>query len=187
MRRASLAATLAAVFLVASLHADDNKPPKGFTALFSGKDLAGWTENKGKEGHWNAEAGVIVFDGKGNDLRTVQQFGNFILHVDWKINKGGDSGIFPRGVAQVQIWDNKEGSGGIWPKNKPTKRADNPPGEWNHFEIKVEKGLVSVSLNGEQVVDNFDMKFKKDKGPIVLQNHGNPLWFKNVYIKELPE
>lgn len=186
MRYTSLAALIAFCIAVAALDAADNTPPKGFTPLFSGKDLNGWVENKGKEGHWKAEEGVIVFDGKGGSLQTEKQFSNFVLHVDWKINKGGDSGVFPRGVAQVQIWDNKEGSGGIWPKNKPTKRADNPPGEWNHFEITVDKGLISVSLNGTQVVDNFDMQFKKEKGPIVLQNHGNPLWFKNVYIKELP-
>lgn len=49
----------------------------------------------------------------------------------------------------------------------------------------MEKGIVSVHLNGELVVDKHDMKFKKAAGPVMLQNHGNPLWFKNIYIKEL--
>lgn len=170
-----------------TLLSGDGKAPEGFTDLFNGKDLTHWKESKGKEGHWKAQEGILVYDGKGSDLRTEKEYGNFILHIDWKIEKGGDSGIFPRGVAQIQIWDNKEGSGGIWPKNKPLKNADKKPGAWNRFEITVEKGLVSVRLNSELVVDKYDMKFKKAKGPLVLQHHGNPLWFKNVYIKELPD
>lgn len=169
------------------LEAADNVPPQGFVAIFNGKDLSGWKEAKGKESHWKVEDGVLVYDGKGGNLTTEKEFSNFILHVDWKIQKKGDSGVFPRGVAQVQIWDNPEGSGGIWPKNKPTKKADKPIGEWNRFEITVEKDLISVRLNGELVVDKYDKLFgKKAKGSIVLQHHGNPLWFKNIYIKELP-
>ncbi|MEN6493011.1 MAG: DUF1080 domain-containing protein [Thermoguttaceae bacterium] len=62
-----------------------------------------------------------------------------------------------------------------------------PPlgGQWNHFEIKLEKGLVTVHLNGELVLDNFECTFTKPAGPLVLQHHGTPLWFKNIYLKEL--
>jgi hypothetical protein len=177
---------VAAVLLAAATAlAADNTPPAGFTALFNGKDLSGWKTNK--EGHWKVEDGVIVYDGKGGNLQTEKDYGNFVLHVDWKIDKGGDSGVFLRGVPQVQIWQNKEGSGGIWPKVKALKNADKPVGQWNHFDIKLEKGIVTVHLNGELVVDKYDMQFKRPKGPVVLQHHGNPLWFKNIYIKELPD
>lgn len=167
----------------------DNTPLAGFKALFNGKDLSGW---KGKEPNWKVVDGVIVYDGKAGDLVTERKdFKNFILHVDWKITKGGDSGVFPRGQAQVQIWDNKEGSGGLWNHGvKALKNADKPIGEWNHFEITVDKEFITVKLNGETVVEKTDKMFAKNKktaGPIVLQNHGNPLWFKNIYIKELPE
>ena len=54
-------------------------------------------------------------------------------------------------------------------------------------QVRVERGLVTVVLNGEVVVDKADMKTKKPKGPIHLQHHGNPLWFENVYLRELPE
>jgi hypothetical protein len=167
----------------------DNTPPPGFTALFNGKDLSGW---KGKEPNWKVVDGVIVYDGKAGDLKTERSdFKNLVLLVDWKINKGGDSGIFPRGVAQVQIWDNKEGSGGLWNHGvKALKNADKKVGEWNHFEITVQGQFITVKLNGEVVVEKTDKMFaksKKTQGPIVLQNHGNPLWFKNIYIKELPD
>ena len=165
---------------------EDNKAPQGYTALFTGKDLSGWKTGKGD--HWKVEDGVIVYDGKGNDLVTEKNYANFVLLVDWKIGKGADSGVFLRGQPQVQIWDNPEGSGGLWNNQiKALKKADKPLGEWNRFEIKVEKNLVTVHLNGELVVDKADMKLKKPTGPIHLQNHGNPLWFKNIYIRELAE
>lgn len=130
----------------------DNTPPPGFKPLFNGKDLTGW---KGKQPNWKVVDGGIVYDGKAGDLATDRKdFKNFILHVDWKIEKGGDSGVFPRGVAQVQIWDNKEGSGGLWNHGvKALKNADKKIGEWNHFEITVEKQYITVKLNGETVVE----------------------------------
>jgi hypothetical protein len=167
--------------------AAENKAPAGFVSLFNGKDLKQW-KGQGNPAHWKVENGVIVYDGKGRDLVTGKEYANFVLHVDWKIEKGGDSGVFLRGEPQVQIWDNKEGSGGLWNHRViALKNADKPIGQWNHFEIKVEKGIVTVHLNGQLVVDKFNWKFKKPKGPVHLQNHGNPLWFKNIYIRELPQ
>lgn len=188
MNRAASASLAILILAIAALPsvAEDNKPPQGFTALFNGKDLAGWKTGKGD--HWKVEEGIIVYDGKGNDLVTEKNYAHFVLHVDWKIGKGADSGVFLRGQPQVQIWDNPEGSGGLWNNQiKAIKKADKPIGEWNHFEIRLEKNLVTVHLNGELVVDKADMKLKKPTGPIHLQNHGNPLWFKNIYIQELGE
>jgi hypothetical protein len=100
----------------------------------------------------------------------------------------------------VQIWDaggRTEGSGGLYnnQKNpsKPTLCADKPVGEWNTFRIKMVGEKVWVWLNGELVVDNVTMEnyWERDKpiyptGAIELQNHGNTLYFKNIYVKELP-
>ena len=63
--------------------ARDNVPPEGYQALFNGKDLTGWKEkNEQKLGHWTSKDGMIVFDGKGGELHTVEQFSNFVLRVD---------------------------------------------------------------------------------------------------------
>jgi hypothetical protein len=114
-------------------------------------------------------------------------FGDFVLLIDWKIEKGVNSGVFLRGEPQVEIWDEQKiGSGGIYPDHhKPLKAADKPLGQWNHMEIKLEKEKVTVHLHGELVLDSVECKFKKATGPIVLQHHGSPLWFKNICIKEL--
>jgi len=152
--------------------------------------------------HWKAADGALVFDGKGDSLCTAKDYGNFELLVDWKILKDGDSGIYLRGSPQVQIWDPAVkaamgvGSGGLFnnQKNpsKPTTTADKPVGEWNTFRIRMVGEKVSVWLNDTLVVDNVVLENYWDRsqpiyatGQIELQNHGNTLYFKNVYLKEL--
>ncbi len=149
--------------------------------------------------HWSVEDGALVFDGKGKSLCTAKDYGDFEMYVDWKILPAGDSGIYLRGTPQVQIWDpakHPEGSGGLYNNkihpSKPSKCADKPIGQWNTFRIKMVGEQVTVWLNGELVVDNVTMEnyWERDKpiystGQIELQNHGNTLYFKNIYIKEI--
>lgn len=199
----------------------DNKPPRGFKALFNGKDLTNWQglielpqrekltpeqlAAKQKESneailpHWTVAEGVLRYDGHGNSLQTMKDYGDFDLWVDWKILPGGDSGLYLRGCPQVQIWDynaRPEGSGGLYnnQKNpsKPLKCADKPIGEWNRFHIVMKGEIVSVWLNGELIVDKVTLENYWDRGkpvpargPIELQHHGNTLEFKNIFIKKL--
>lgn len=204
----------------------DNTPPKGFKALFNGKDLTGWQGlvqiNKRKKDpaeykaqvdaatkkaleHWTVKDGVIQYDGKNNNLQTSKDYGNFELYVDWKIEPSGDSGIYLRGNPQVQIWDingknnpKKIGSGGLYNNQKnpsnPLVNADNKVGTWNTFYIKMIADKVTVVLNGKIVVDHTPLENYWDRksplparGPIELQHHGDQLWFKNIYVKELPD
>ena len=203
-----------------------NTPPPGFTALFNGQDLAGWkglvadppkrakmtpeelaraqqVADKSTREHWAVQDGVLVFDGKGENLCTARDFGDFELFVDWRIEKGGDSGIYLRGSPQVQIWDNPLGSGGLYNNQKhasnPLFVADKPlgdeksPGAWNTFRILMRGERVTVYLNDILVVDDTPLEnyWERDKsiyasGAIELQNHGGPLWFRNIYVRELP-
>lgn len=149
--------------------------------------------------HWRVEDGALVFSGKGDSLCTAKDYGDFEMYVDWKILPKGDSGIYLRGTPQVQIWDPnhwKIGSGGLYNNKKnpsqPSKCADKPIGQWNTFRIKMVGEKVTIWLNGELVVDNVVLEnyWERDKpiyptGQIELQNHGNTLWFKNIYIREL--
>lgn len=146
--------------------------------------------------HWTVKDGILNYDGKGNNLCTKKDYADFELYVDWKIEKKGDSGIYLRGNPQVQIWDNPIGSGGLYnnQKNpsKPLMFADNPPGKWNTFHIVMKGDRVTIKLNGKLVVDDTPLEnyFERGKalpaaGPIELQHHGDHLWFKNIYVKEL--
>ncbi|WP_339734609.1 DUF1080 domain-containing protein [uncultured Gimesia sp.] len=213
-----------------------NQPPEGFIALFNGKDLSGWIgmnyhQVKGKSpmavkkmpaaereallkknwedvlAHWSVDKGELVNDGKGVYLTTAEDFGDFELVLDYKTVAKADSGIYLRGVPQVQIWDTTKeggkwdrkanlGSGGLF-NNKgegkyPLVHADKPFGEWNNFRIIMKGEKVTVYMNGKLVVDNkkMDNYYEKDQpiyesGPIQLQTHGGEIRFKNVFLKKL--
>ncbi len=149
--------------------------------------------------HWKVVDGTLEFDGKGDSLCTIKDYADFEMLVDWKILPKGDSGIYLRGSPQVQIWDPenfKLGSGGLYnnEKNpsKPTVDADNPVGEWNSFRILMMGEKVTIYLNNVLVVNNVTMEnyWERNKpiyptGQLELQNHGNNLWFKNVYVREI--
>ncbi len=208
-----LGLTAGLVWALACNSTSTTYPPKGFTTLFNGHDLTGWKDDG--SGHWGAANGLLVYDGGGwqpypdtlwaRNLHTEKQYGNFILLIDWKIEKDGNSGIFLRAgpetagearEVQVEIWDrtavvysSPHGSGGVVGYNAeeriPLRTADSPLGEWNRFEIRVESDLVTVRLNDQLVLDGYAANFQQSGGSIVLQHHGWPLWFKNIYIKEL--
>jgi len=207
--------------------------PEGFTALFNGRDLEGWwgagTEDprgwmtlspdtlaeKKKNSlenihrHWRVEDGQLINDGKGLYLTTDQNYADFELMLEFKTVPGADSGIYLRGIPQVQIWDTTEvggnwgigadkGSGGLWnnaagaPGKDPLVLADKPFGQWNHFRIVMVGERVTVWLNEKLVVDHARLAnyFDRSKpvprtGPIQLQTHGGEIHWRNIAIREI--
>ncbi|GDY21587.1 hypothetical protein LBMAG56_29340 [Verrucomicrobiota bacterium] len=158
--------------------------------------------------HWYIEGDELVNDGHGMYATTEKDYGDFELLVEYKTVPLADSGIYLRGVPQVQIWDYTEkakfklgadkGSGGLWnnspgaPGKDPLVLADKPFGEWNAFRIKMVGDKVTIHLNGKLVVDNaklenyYDRKVSvPEKGPIQLQTHGGEIRWRNIFIKEL--
>jgi len=137
MHRSLLTALALTLCVSVSAPAADNVPPEGFTALFNGKDFAGWhgmghfdpykladmTDAQRAEKraadmedlklHWKVEGGELVNDGKGVYLTTDEPLGDIELLVDYKMLPKGDSGIYLRATPQVQIWDYTE-AGGKW-------------------------------------------------------------------------
>jgi hypothetical protein len=195
-RMAAGLVVLGLLWLPARAGEGQKEPPKGFMSLFDGTSLSHWKLDDKQKASWKVENGMIHYTGKGGrNLATAKNYGNFEMYVDWKITKGGDSGVYLRGLPQVQIWDNPEGSGGLYnnppksPGQKPLVVADDKPGEWNTFYIKMVGDKVTVKLNGKLVVDDAPLRYGKKEpppeGPIELQVHGTPLWFRNVFIKEL--
>ncbi len=199
-----------------------NGAPAGFTALFNGRDLDGWQglidggparvaafsmeERSRLQGaadarmreHWRVETGELVFDGKGESLQSVAPFRDFELYADWRIEKGGDSGLYLRGTPQVQIWDNPVGSGGLFNNEKNASRplvlADRPVGEWNRTHVLMRGDRASVWLNGAIVTDDVPLENYWDRaaalpgaGPIELQAHGTPLRFRNIFVREIAD
>ena len=147
------------------------------------------------------DGGTLYFSGKGYSLATAKDYGDFEMFVDWRLlTVRGDSGLYLRGSPQVQIWDAHNqwgiGSGGLYNNKKnPSKAlvlADRLIGDWNTFYIKMVGDKVTVKLNGVLVVDNTVLENYWDrnlpifpKEQIELQCHGDPIEFKNIYLREL--
>ena len=238
MMRLPFVAALALVltsdpFAVADESVSLNSPPEGFTALFDGTDLEGWwglsTEDPRKwqnlsadeleakrtasledlRQHWSIENGELVNDGHGLYLSTNVNYGDFELLIDYKTYAKGDSGIYLRGIPQVQIWDTTKeggqwkigadkGSGGLWNNSKgapgkdPLVLADKPFGEWNHFRIIMVGERVTIYLNDQLVVDHARLENYFDRslpvprtGPIQLQTHGSEIRWRNIFLREI--
>lgn len=211
---------------------DANQPPPGFVALFNGRDLTGWRGGdtfdhrkllampadkrdeqiakwtESMKAHWSVENGELVNDGHGAYATTEKDYGDFELVLEYRTVPKADSGIYLRGVPQVQIWDPTEpdpdnlgrglGSGGLWNNSKgnpgkdPLVRADKPFGEWNHFRIVMIGSRVSVWLNHQKVVDHALLENYYDRkvpvpshGPIQLQTHGGEIRWRNVFLREI--
>jgi len=203
--------------------------PAGFTSLFNGKDLSGWhgynphsvTKLTGEKKdamlkkmreefpqHWSVKDGEIFNPGTGPYATTDKDYGDFELVLEYNMAPKGDSGVYLRGVPQVQIWDPTDekvfklganlGSGALWnnspgkPGKDPLVLADKPAGEWNTLRILMVGARVSIWLNGKQTVDHAILENYYDRktsvaaqGPISLQTHGAPIRWRNVAIREI--
>lgn len=207
----------------------ENPNGEGYVSLFNGRNLDGWkglvenpikrakmspkeltaaqikADREAKES-WIVENGELLFTGKGNNLCTEKQYGDFEMLVDWKLYPGvePDAGIYLRGTPQVQIWDTARvnvgaqvGSGGLYNNkqnpSKPLVVADQKVGEWNTFRIRMVGERVSVWLNGELVTDNVILENYWDRSQpifpmeqIELQSHGSRVAYRDIYIREIP-
>lgn len=112
----------------------------------------------------------------------------------------GNSGVYLRGSnkSQVNIWCWPIGSGDVPGYRNdttlpaevrsavtPKVRADNDLGKWNRFVIHMKGDRLSVRLNGKLVVDDARLPGVASAGPIALEHHGEPVQFRNVFIREL--
>jgi hypothetical protein len=193
--------------------------------LFNGKDFSNWhgrttidpkvyaTKSDAEKAkwndeiktHWKIEGNEIVNDGKGAYLTTNEDYEDFDFEFEYRIVANCDSGIYLRGIPQVQIWDPtseaskvhgaEKGSGGLWNNpagwagKDPIVRADKPAGEWNKMKIRLVGERCTVWLNDQTVVKHARLHnyFAKGEplpksGPIQLQTHGAEIRFRNLKL-----
>lgn len=226
------ATAIAILFLSASYLTAQSETPAGFEPLFNGKDLDGWfamptedprkfaalsedeqlvkvAELEKKTGiFWRVEDGQIINDGNGPYLTTKRHFQDFELLIDFKLETGGDSGVYLKATPQVQVWDTthepsfkhgaEKGSGGLWNNAKgsearfPLVHADKPVGEWNQMRIVQIGARTSIWLNEKKIVDHqiMDNYWARQlpliaSGPIQLQTHGGKMYWRNIFVREI--
>jgi len=193
---------------------------EGWITLFDGTNLDAW--QKPAADKWKVEGGVMTWQKGCGSIWTKDTFGDFILDLEVKCEKGTNSGLFLRSAQGEKNWlhgsfeiqvagtggDRKPGKhdlGALYDCYAPTAAAEKPVGEWNHFTITFKGNSLKIVLNDKPIVDvNLDdwkdagmnpdgskNKFKtayKDMarvGYLGLQDHGSPVWYRNVKVKPL--
>jgi Domain of Unknown Function (DUF1080) len=190
MKRSLLVTGVCILLLAAPIFAGD--PPEGFESLFNGKDLSGW-KSTGKMEVWGAENGVIFCQGGGGGwLMTEKEYGDFELRVEYKMPKGGNSGVGIRSPLkgdpayvgmEIQLIDDEGWPGGLqkWQNTGaiynvvPPKKINNKAiGEWNSMRIIAKGRNITVINNRETLVDaNLDEYVKEHgkKHPGILESN----------------
>ncbi|MCH7729444.1 MAG: DUF1080 domain-containing protein [Planctomycetes bacterium] len=147
-------------------------------------------------------------------LATDKQYADFELTLEFKVPANGNSGVFIRAPQEgapwvkgleIQIlddygdkWDNlkpAQFTGSIYAVVAPSKRVTKKAGQWQTMLIHCAGRRVQVTINGQKVVDanldNFGEQAKKvpglnrTTGHIGLQNHGAPISFRNIRLREI--
>lgn len=189
--------------------------PLDWTDLFASGDFSKWTSVKGKpvdEG-WTIENGVVHRAGiKPGDIITKEHYDDFELEFEWKISEGGNSGVKYRSRGRLgleyQILDDgvhkdPNLSASLYAlvpaaEDKPY----NPGGEWNSGRIIARGSSIEHWINGKMAAEieigseHWDAVFKQSKykkhtgfgtwtGPILLQDHNDEVWYRNVRIRKL--
>jgi hypothetical protein len=174
--------------------------------LFNGKDLSGWRLiNPNQVNGFKVEKGVMVNDpvkkegervSYGN-IRTDQEFEDFNLTLEVNVPKGSNSGIYLRGIYEIQVMDSygrpldSHNMGALYSRIAPSQAAEKPAGEWQSMDITLVDRHVTVKLNGKTIIDNQPAYgptggamsadvFKK--GPIYLQGDHGKVSYRNMVL-----
>jgi hypothetical protein len=180
--------------------------------LFNGKDLTGWrlTDPNAANG-WSAKDGILINDPKhekgqphlhyGN-LRTDREFEDFNLKLEVNVPKDGNSGVYLRGIYEVQVFDSygkpldPHNMGAIYSRIKPTENAEKPAGEWQTMNITFVQRHVTVVLNGKKIIDNQPIEGctggalwsdVSRPGPIYLQGDHTGVEYRNIVLRPVTD
>ncbi|MCL4217936.1 MAG: DUF1080 domain-containing protein [Candidatus Hydrogenedentes bacterium] len=180
--------------------------------LFNGKDLSGWRlTNPNQANGWSAEDGLLINEpvqeeGKPHisygNLRTEQEFEDFNLTCEVNVPEKGNSGIYLRGIYEVQVEDSygqptdPHHMGGIYSRITPATAEEKPAGEWQTYDITLCERHVTVILNGVTILDNAPLEgctggaLWSDEfrpGPIYLQGDHTGVKYRNIVLKPIVE
>jgi hypothetical protein len=167
--------------------------------IFNGKDVVGWkARSKDAKHGWVVKDGLLFNEKPGVDLMTEKTFDDFKLHAEFRYPKGSNSGIYLRGRYELQIEDNfgKEADshfiGGVYGFLTPSVNAGKKAGEWQTIDVELVGRVVTVTLNGERVIDRqtipgptggaIDSEEGKP-GPILLQGDHGPAEFRKISVQ----
>jgi predicted esterase len=188
------------------------RPPKNAIVLFAGKDSVDQWSLKGKPGQVTDDGLLMQGTASKRKFQDHQIHIEFLLpYMPKARGQGrGNSGIYIQGRYEVQMLDsfglsgeNNE-CGGIYTIRKPDENMCFPPMQWQTYDIdfhaakfdgdkKVENAWMEVKHNGVTIHEHVELPKKTTAGPnnesaepgfIYLQNHGNPVRYRNIWVVE---
>jgi len=177
--------------------------------LFDGTDMADWKLTNPRQANgWSVENGILVNKPaphrKGGrrvsygNLRTIGEFEDFNLKLEVNVPRRGNSGVYLRGIYEVQVADTRgrpldsHNMGGIYSRITPTAAAEKPAGQWQTMDITLLDRHVTVVLNGQKIIDNQPLlgctggaltadEFRP--GPIYLQGDHTGVSYRNIVLR----
>ncbi|MES2222022.1 MAG: DUF1080 domain-containing protein [Acidobacteriota bacterium] len=170
--------------------------------LFNGKNLDGWHVYTAGyfpvSGHWSVADGNLVSPGHGPELATDRKFGDFKLHLEFKIGPEANSGVYLRGRYELQIENESAGeppshhTGGVYGFLTPHPELPRTTDKWQTYDITLVGRHVTVVQNGTTVIDDKEIPgitggaVNSDEaapGPIYLQgSEKGHVYFRNIVI-----
>ena len=164
--------------------------------LFNGKNLDGW-QALGKDNQWVVENGILRSPRPGSNIRTIQTFDDFKLHIEFRYPKESNSGVYLRGRYEVQVEDSKgmEATnihlGGLYGFIDPLEMVAKEPGVWQSFDITLVGRIVTVVANGKTIIQNQIIpgitggaldSHEAEPGPIMMQGDHGVIEYRNIVI-----
>lgn len=165
--------------------------------LFGGTNMNAWEPLPGGENQWRVIDGLLTNTKSGANLATKQRFTDFRLHLEFRVPKGGNSGIYLRGRHEVQVEDSPMGEplsthlGGVYGFLVPNEQAHKGPGVWQTYDITLIGRRVTVVLNGRTVIADQTIPGitggaldanEGEPGPIYLQGDHTAVEYRNIRI-----
>jgi len=179
-------------------------------SLFNGKNLDGWRlTNERQTNGWSMVDGTLINDPvqeKGarhisyGNLRTDAEFEDFNLTTEVMVDKGGNSGVYLRGIYEVQVEEtygrpaDSHNMGAVYSRITPSATVERPAGEWQTLDITLWKRHITVILNGTTIIDNQRLlgctggaltsnEFKP--GPLYLQGDHTGVQYRNMVLRPI--